>query len=245
MLTNQYFKELHRLLDKVEKTQTENIIKTACKLVDTIIKGGKVFVFGCTHAGILAQEMFYRTGGLAIVNPLLPPGLTCDVRPITLTSQFERLQGFGCKVIEQSPIGDGDMLIIHSVSGRNNVPVDMAMTASEKNAYVVSITNIAYSSESTSRHESGKRLFEVSDLVIDNCGCFGDATLSIDGFAQRVSPSSTVIGAAIINAIVAEATSEFLKRNITPPVFVSANIDGGDEHNKVMLEKYKDQIFYL
>jgi uncharacterized phosphosugar-binding protein len=131
------------------------------------------------------------------------------------------------------------------VSGRNNVPVDLSMYAREHGVEVISITNKEYSSNVSSRHPTGKRLFEVSDLCIDNCGCFGDAALDIEGLPEKVAPTSTVIGAAILNALVAETVSEFINRGMIPPVFVSANMEGGDEHNARMLEEYKDNIKYM
>ena len=32
---------------------------------------------------------------------------------------------------------------------------------------------------------------------------------------------------------------------IVPPVFLSANLDGGDEHNRKIFKEYKDNIFYM
>jgi uncharacterized phosphosugar-binding protein len=102
-----------------------------------------------------------------------------------------------------------------------------------------------YSAKSASRHSNGKRLFEVADLVIDDCGIFGDAAIKVDGFAGLVAPTSTVTGAAIINSICAEAVALFIEAGIAPPVFMSANIDGGDAYNAEIMEKYKDKITYM
>ena len=91
----------------------------------------------------------------------------------------------------------------------------------------------------------GKRLFECADLVLDNCGAIGDAAVAIEDFAERTGPTSTAVGAAILNAMVCAAVGEFKRRGVTPPVFMSANLEGGDAHNKVILEQYKDQISYM
>ena len=240
-----YINRLIEMLGELRDAESEAISIAAKRVVDTVTAGSRCFVFGCTHAGILAQEAFYRTGGLVVMNPILPPGLTCDVRPITATSALERDERYGSIVFTSSGMKRGDMLIISSVSGRNGVPVQLALDARAAGVYTVAITSIAYSSAETSRHPSGKRLFEVCDLVIDNHGRVGDAELEIDGFAGRVSPTSTVTGAAIINAICAEAAAEFVARGIEPPVFMSANVDGGDEYNARIMEKWKDKILYL
>jgi uncharacterized phosphosugar-binding protein len=245
MISHLYFETLHGILESIERSQGMAIQKAAEQLVDTVLEGNKVYFFGCTHAGILSQEAFYRTGGLAVINPIFPKGLQCDVVPITATSALERKDGYGAEIVKQYGVKPGDMLFVHSVSGRNAVPVDMAIEARRQGAFVVAITSIQYSMQSSARGAAGKRLFEVSDLVIDNCGCFGDAAVVVEGFAQQVSPTSTVAGAAIVNAIVAEATEMFIKRGHAPPVFMSANVDGGDAHNDTLMQKYKNQIDYL
>ena len=109
----------------------------------------------------------------------------------------------------------------------------------------MAITNMEYSQGVTSRHDSGKKLYELADLVIDNCGDFEDAAISIDGFAQKIGATSTIAGAAIGNAIVVEAAAILKARGVEPPIFHSANVDGGDEFNKKIFEKYRDRIFYL
>ena len=245
MINNKYFQILHDILDKIEHTQSQPILEAAERLVNTVMEGNKVYFFGCTHAGILSQEAFYRTGGLAVINPIFAKGLQCDTVPITETSALERKDGYGAQIAAEFGLKQGDLLFIHSVSGRNSVPVELALEARKLGAFVVCITSLEYSKQSSPRGASGKRLYEASDLIIDNCGCFGDAAVNVEGFAQQVSPTSTVAGAAIVNAIVAEATELFVKRGQVPPVFISANIDGGDAHNKVLMQKYKKQIDYM
>lgn len=245
MYVEKYFSEVGKVLDEALATQKEKMEAAAAKLVETVAASGRIFFFGCTHAGILAQEAFYRTGGLVVVNPIFPPGLTCDVVPITLTSQMERIDDYGAKAADAAGISKGDMVFIHSVSGRNAVPVDMAIRAREVGAYVVAITSIQYSEASSPRAKCGKRLFEVADIVIDNCGTFGDALVQVGDFPQKVAPSSTVVGAAIVNAIVAESVYLFMEKGIEPPVFMSANIDGGDAYNAKTMARYKDQITYM
>ena len=227
------------------ETQKETILKVSEEVADAIRDKKNVFVFGCSHAGILAEEVFYRTGGLAVINPIFFPGFMLNTRPITMTSQLERVKGIGKTLLEQNRVSKGDVLIIHSVSGRNTVPVEMALEAKKLGAYTACITNVAYSSAVSSRHESGKRLYEVCDFVIDNCGCVGDAAITLPGLAAKIGPTSTAVGAALINALVIEAVESLIASQVVPPVFMSANLDGGDEHNKKIFEEYKNNIFYM
>jgi uncharacterized phosphosugar-binding protein len=96
-----------------------------------------------------------------------------------------------------------------------------------------------------SRHSSGKRLHEVADLVLDNCGEPGDAVVDVPGLNQRTGPTSDVVGAAILHSVVAQVIENLIDQGLTPPVFVSANLDGGDAHNQRILEEYGDRIHYL
>ena len=242
---NAYFENLNRVLTEVQDTQSEALEEGAKLLCEATLNDHNIFAFGCSHAGLLALELYYRTGGMANINPVRGPGLCCDVDPATMTSEIERLPQYGTILANNQPIGEGDVVIIHSVSGRNTVTVDFAKRCREKGAKVIALTNLTYSRSVTSRHPSGKRLFEEADLVLDNCGCPGDSSLEIKGVPEKVAPTSTAVGAAMVNAMMARAVELITEAGGVAPIFMSANLDGGDEHNKKMLAKYKKHIFYM
>jgi len=244
-MKKQYFDEIHRILQQVEDTQAPAMDALSARMAQAVREHRNIYVFGCSHAGILAEELFYRTGGLAVINPILPPGLTLTVRPVTMTSQIERLPGYGKTIIQSAGVSKGDVLIIHSVSGRNPVPVEAALEARERGAYVAGLTNLAYSRSVSSRAQCGKRLFEVCDCVIDNCGSVGDAVCEIEGLPEKVAASSTAVGAAILNAVTAQTVELLVASGVTPPVFLSANVEGGDAHNARILKEYADNIKYM
>jgi uncharacterized phosphosugar-binding protein len=129
-----------------------------------------------------------------------------------------------------------------STSGRNPVPIDVALTPKNKGAYTIVITSLEYSLSQPSRHQSGKLLYEVADLVINNYSIKGDAILSHESVPVPFSPTSTVIGSAILNAIFAEAIVFMAENGFEPPIFLSGNIEGADDHNNKIIEKYKDRI---
>lgn len=240
-----YLSAVREVLDKVEASQLPAMERASNWICEAIIGDRSVFAFGCSHAGLLALELYYRTGGLAVINPVRAPGLCLDIDPATMTSQMERIPGYGEIIIDNQPIRSGDVILIHSVSGRNAVSVDAAMRAKALGCRVIALTNLAYSRAQASRHISGLRLCDAADLVIDNCGCIGDSAIRIDGVNENVAPTSTAIGAAIVNAVMARAAELIAQKGVTPPVFMSANIEGGDAHNKAMLEKYGRHIFYM
>lgn len=245
MNADRYIQIAQETIEKAWSTQRSKIQTVAKVMAETIIHKNSVFIFGCSHAGILAEEAFYRTGGLAVINPIFFPALMLNTRPVTMTSKVERISGIGKILADENGLSEGDLLIIHSVSGRNTVPVELAEEAAKRGVITVAITNVAYSSAVTSRHPSGKRLFEVCDYVIDNCGPVGDATVEIPGLPERIGPTSTVCGTALLNGIIIETTDQIIQSGTVPPIFMSANLDGGDEHNAVIMEQYHNQIRYM
>jgi uncharacterized phosphosugar-binding protein len=147
--------------------------------------------------------------------------------------------------VKYIPIGAGDVVLVHSVSGRNAAPVEVALYAKQQGAKVIALTSLDYSRSVAPRSGTGYRLYEVADLVIDNGAPRGDAIVQLKGFPQPVAPVSTVLGAALVNAVVAEACAILLERGISPPVFMSANLDGGDAHNARLMERYRGRVLYL
>lgn len=245
MQGNLYIENVLETTKKAWESQQQQFDVLREQMVRAIREKHSIYLFGCSHAGILAEEMFYRTGGLALINPIFFPGFMLNTRPITMTSQLERIEGIGKTLLSQNHVKAGDFLLIHSVSGRNTVPVEMAMEARKMGVFVACITNLEYSKSVSSRHPSGKHLFEVSDVVIDNCGVVGDAAIKMDGLTEKVGPTSTAVGTAILNALVVDVIEELVNAGEVPPIFMSANLDGGDEHNRKMMEEYKDNIFYM
>jgi len=240
-----YLNNIISILNKSRETQIDAIDAGAQMLCDATLNGGNIFAFGCSHAGLLALELYYRTGGMANINPVRAPGLTLDADPATLTSQMERLDKYGTHIADTLRLKCGDVVIIHSVSGRNNVTVDFALRAREMGARVIAITNMNTTVNVSSRHPSGKNLYQVADLTIDNGGCMGDSSIEIPGVPEKVGPTSTAVGAALLNAMITQAVGLIVESGGEAPVFISANVEGGDEHNAAVLNKYKDNIFYM
>ena len=240
-----YISVVNETIARAWNSQQEKIAAAAEQIAEAIKRKNNVFIFGCSHAGILSEEVFYRTGGLAVINPIFFPGFTLNTKPVTMTSRLERIPGIGRMLLLENHLRKGDVLLIHSVSGRNTVPVEMAIEASKTGVYVIALTNMEYSSGAASRHPSGKKLYEVSDLVLDNCGVPGDAAIRLEGLEEAVGPTSTAVGAALMNGLIIEVVEKLINDKIVPPVFLSANLDGGDEHNRKIFKEYKDNIFYM
>lgn len=241
----EYIQHIKSLIDVVEREEASHIAECIQILADAICSKNSIYIFGASHAGILSQESFYRAGGLVPITPIWAREVLVNVDPITLTSSMERCVGYGTIIARTYKFKRGDVVIVHSVSGRNPVSVEVAQVAHQEGCTVIGVTNLSYSQQTTSRHPSGKRLFEICDIVLDNHGEIGDACVEVAGTGMKAGPTSTIIGALMLNTIYTEVANELVKRGMdTPPIFYSANVDGGDEKNRVIFEKYKDQIHY-
>ena len=193
-------------------------------IANAIVQGGTLHVFGMGHSHMLAEELYVRAGGLACVNAILEPSLMLHEDPARAT-ELERQEGLAAEILVKHEMRAGDVLIVVSNSGRNPVPIEMALLAKERGLVVIALTSLAHSQAVASRHSSGGRLFEVADVVLDNGGEVGDAVLEVEGHPTRACPTSTVIGAAILNAVVAAIIEELLGMGVVPPVLVSSNVD--------------------
>lgn len=242
---HKYYQRISEILSDVFDQESKSMEQAAQALANANEEGRSIFGFGCNHAGLITLELFYRTGGMVTVNPIRAPGMMLELSPPTMTSEMERIPGYGKIILNNEPCKAGDVLIIHSVSGRNAVPIDMAECARQKGMTVIVITNMNTATSVTSRHSSGKMLHDFASILIDNHGDRGDATIQLEGFDQKLASSSTVVGAAILNAVTARASEILWSKGINPPVFMSGNIDGGDAYNKAVIAEHKDQIFYM
>ena len=241
-----YIDVVRQLIDTIEEQESEHMEQCVELLCECVLSKHSIYTFGASHAGILSEELFYRAGGLMLFNPIFGRELMLDTSPITQTSHMERLVGYGTELArDQASFQPGDVLIAHSVSGRNPVTIEIAQAARDAGAKVIAITNVSYSQSVTSRHPSGLRLFELADVVLDNHGDVGDASVAIEGMDQKVSPTSTVVGAVMLNSIVAALVQRLIDAGMEhPPVFYSANLDGGDELNQKLIAEYRDCIHY-
>lgn len=217
-----YLQEVKCLVERLED-QLQAVEIAADWVAQSIGQGGLLYVSGTGHSHMIAEEVFYRAGGLVAVNPILEPSLLLD-RGAVKSSQLERLHGLGGLIIDDYGLTEADTLILASNSGRNAVPIDMAMRAKEKGCRVIAIVSADHTQQTTSRHDSGKKLSDVADLVLDNAAPYGDAAITLEGLSDRVGPLSTIAGVAIINAIVVRVIEKLLASGEDVAVFSSANL---------------------
>jgi len=241
-----YTEQVKILMDRIIEEESDNLEKGAKLLADAIEGDGRIFAWGSTHSSTTMQDIYVRAGGLMVINAIFIPGLEAlQTGPFGITSRIERLQGYAEIVLDYTPIRAGDVLIVVSVSGRNAVPIEMAKVAKQRGIKVIAVTGYEYSKTVTPRHPDGKNMYAYADVVIDNKAKAGDAILEAKIMPTKFCPVSGITTTHALQCLVAETVEELLIRGITPPVFMAQNVDGGEEYNNKLFEKYRDKIFYL
>ncbi|WP_405979405.1 SIS domain-containing protein [Streptomyces sp. NBC_00158] len=244
-LAGQFFDAAIGLLERVRDEEGSRITEAGTVIAEAVASGNRLFAFGAGHSSLPAQDVVYRAGGLALMNFLAVPGTAgVDVMPATLGSALERVDGLAGAVLDSSPASAGDVLVIISLSGRNALPVEMAMNARAIGLKVIGVTSVAYATETKSRHVSGTYLKDHCDIVLDSKISVGDAELSLDGIDAPFAPASTVVTSAIMQAVMAAAAGELVARGVEPPLLRSGNVDGGHEWNGRVMQEYGDRIFF-
>jgi uncharacterized phosphosugar-binding protein len=238
---------LGRIAMMVERLQKEQLgpIREAGRLVAEVLRADRlVHVFGTGHSHMLAEEGLYRAGGLAPVNAILESGLMLH-EGAAVSTRLEKLPGYSPILAGKYGFQEGDLLIVISNSGVNAAPVEMALLAKEAGLKVLAITSMAYSKSADLKPEVSARLYELADLTLDNLGEPGDAVIEVDGTSLKVGPSSTVIGATLLNAVFVEATCTLAAEGVEPPVYRSSNMPGASEHNRRLVERFKTRVRHL
>jgi len=230
----------------IKEEESKNIEKAAALLVSAIEGEGKIFAWGSTHSSTAMQDIYMRAGGLMVINAIFIPGLEAlQVKPFGLTSKIERLEGYAEIILDHTPIQMGDVLILVSSSGRNAVPIEMAKIAKERGIKVIAVTSYEYTKSVKSRHHDGKNMYYYADIILDNKVEAGDAILEAPECPAKFGPSSGITTIALLHCLVIETIEQLLLKGITPPIFMSQNLDGGEEFNELMIDQYKEKIFYL
>lgn len=242
----QYFSTILSIQQRVIDTQQDALRAAVVILEQTLQADGRIFIFGSGHSHLLAEEGHYRAGGLAAVVPILHSALMLHEGAV-LSTLLERQMGIAEPLLAGYQPEPRDCLIAISNSGVNAVPVEMAQSARRRGLKVIAIVALAYAMQAK-LSAVGYRLMDVADVVIDNGGVPGDAVTPISAASREIyaGPSSTVVGAFILNALFVEAAARVAQaRDDLPPVYTSANLPNSAEHNAALLEKFRPRNPHL
>jgi uncharacterized phosphosugar-binding protein len=218
---------------RIEQTQLAVIDEVARRCAEVIAADGLVHLFGSGHSRIAVEEMFPRYGSFPGFHPIVELSLTnyhgvVGANGMSQAMFLENVEELGRVILGNYRLDPArDLMIVVSSSGANSVPIEVALEARRLGLSVIAITSIEHSTRATSRHSSGKRLFEVADLVIDTCTPAGDAGVVIDGMESPVGPLSTVGAVTVINMI-KTGVAQRLTDAGQPPVVITSSVLVGE-----------------
>ena len=244
-VADRYFEVLIERLAEVRATQTEAIDRAAEACARSIAADKLVFSFGTGHGALPALEMFPRTGTIVGFRPIVESTMISFHRVwgdmgARQYRFIHAVEGYGKAILRSHQIDPADSIVLFSHSGINAVILDIALGAKEKGLTIVAVTSLPHSSASPSRHSSGKRLFEVADIVIDTRASLSDASIRVEGLDAPVGANSTSVAIAIAHAIVATTAEKLVRRGIAPYVMVNPNTAGKEAANAANDRNYEE-----
>lgn len=233
------------LLNTIAEKEEKNLQLAAEKIAEAFLANSSIYVFGCTHSAILAEDVFYRAGAPTFWRPLWGPGMSITTTPGFLTSAVEHNEEIGREVINCSRLQKGDVLLLASTSGKNGAPVAVAEAALQKGAVLIILTSSFYKDQKGNHSKyANLTAFRDQAVIIDNHVPLGDAVLDVANCPM--GPVSTIAGSFIMQTLSALAVEKIAAKGEVPPVFKSSNAPGGLEHNLKLLEKKEvREAFYL
>lgn len=240
-----FFEQAQVRVEQLQRTQLEPIRKAATLLAGSLAAGGVIHIFGTGHSVAFAMELANRAGGLVPMDVVALTDLCSrggEPWSILEDPEVERDPQVAHRVLATHRLEPSDAFIIVSNSGRNGSTVEMALEVKRRGLPLVVVTSLEHTRVVTSRHPSGKKLYEVGDVVIDNRSPYGDALLKDPRLESAICSISSITGGFIAQALTAEIARILLEQGLVPPVLISANVDGADEHNKKLRDQYAGRI---
>lgn len=235
-----YFTAIESLMKKVSQQEQKSVEEVAKEIVNRLTQGGIIQLFGCGHSQLLTAEPFYRAGGIVPIQPIFIESLMLHEGALQ-SSKNEKNPAFFKTFEAELDFRPEDVVVVISTSGSNPVPVDVANKAKACGAYVISIQSLNYNaSNQPAKHDSGHRLEDVVDGILNTDVPIGDGVLTWEGLAY--GPASSVLGNLLLHGTLSRVVEIMVEKGIEPPVFKSSNISGSAAYNAELIAKYEDRI---
>jgi uncharacterized phosphosugar-binding protein len=250
MLAKQWLNNVRGIMDNIENSQMENIRKAAEVMANTIEAGRWVHTFGCGHATIPVEEMYPRIGGFVGFHPMieLPLSFFTRITGEMGVHQFvflERVEGYGVEIMKGYNFDEKDTMWLFSHSGINNVNIDIAIEAKKKNMTVIAYGSAEAAKGKQTRHSSGKTIFDIADIVVDNCAPVEDASVPLKDHQDKVGPVSTMAFITTVWMTVTTVAEILANRGVKLFIHPSHNVPGdttAKERLEEALAEYKKRI---
>jgi uncharacterized phosphosugar-binding protein len=250
MLALEWLNQSRGVMDRIEATQMENIRKAAELMAASIAAGRWVHTFGCGHATIPVEEMYPRIGGFVGFHPMieLPLSFFTHIVGEMGVRQFvflEGVEGYGQRIMESYTFDSRDTMWLFSHTGINSVNIDIAIRARELGMKVVVCGSVQGAESRSSRHSSGKTLFQVADVVVDNCAPLTDASVPIKNHRDPIAPVSTMAFVTLVWMVIASTAEILVNQGVTLFIHPSHNQPGDTSAHQrldLALQEYKRRI---
>ncbi len=236
MLKENYFKTAQVLLDRVYLQNQAEIERLGPLMAESVAAGGVIHTFGSGHSEIVGREMVGRAGGLVCVSAILD----------TTGGFIENLAGYGRELAARYDrnhgLREGEFIIVISNSGKNCSPIEVAEYAKEKGLKVIALTSVGMAQQVKTTHPSGRKLHEIADYVLDNCGSMGDAIVELPEKGKFAGPTSTLAGGLLINLLQMEILDCLAAKDRDAPLLRSQNTEGAMEANRELARSYQGRL---
>ena len=250
MLALEWLANARSIMQKIEETQLDSIKAAATAMADSIEKNHWVHTFGCGHATIPVEEMYPRIGGFVGFHPMveLPMTFFTGITGQMGIHQFlflERAEGYGDAIMKSYHFEKEDCIWIFSHTGINNVNIDVALRAKELGLKVIVYGSAAEAKGKTTRHPSGKTLFEIADIVVDSCVPVVDASVVLKNHQDKIGPVSTLAFVTLVWMTITTCAEILADRGVKLYIHPSHNVPGdttAHERLDACLAEYKRRV---
>ncbi len=244
-----YLAAIREVMERVATGQTEAIGRAAELIADSVRRGGVVHAFGTGHSEALAMEIAGRAGGLVPSNRISLKDLVIrggEPSSVLFDEKLERDPAVAHRLYALVKTEPSDVFVIASNSGINGCVVEFARLVTDHGHPLIAITSREHSARVESRHPSGRKLTDYAHVILDNGAPYGDAVLPLPAVegesAGAVCGVSSITAALLAQLVIAEVIRLLLEAGQVPPVYLSANIPGGDAHNQELEARYAGRI---
>jgi len=250
MLAKQWLNNARDVMSRIEETQLGKIQEAATVMADSIEAGRWVHTFGCGHATIPVEEMYPRIGGFVGFHPIVELPLTFFTR---ITGEMgvhqfvflERVEGYGVEIMKGYNFDARDTMWLFSHTGINNVNIDVALEAKKRGMKVIAYGSAAAAAGKTSRHSTGKTIFDIADIVVDSCAPIIDASVDLKNHQDKVGPVSTMAFVTCVWMTVTTVAEILADRGVKLFINPSHNVPGDTTAKQRLddaLAEYKKRV---
>lgn len=239
-----YLDALAPIMARVGGQAAGSVQEAAELVVASLREGGIVQAFGSGHSEALAMEVAGRAGGLVPTNRISLRDLVVfggEPPKVLGDGHLERDPSIAHRLYDLAAVSAADIFVIASNSGVNGSIVEFARLVKQRGHRLIAITSFTQTTAVDSRHPSGGKLIDHADVALDNGAPYGDAVLPLPG-GGTVCAVSSITGALLAQLVGAEVVRRLLEAGEVPPVYLSANVPGGDDHNSILESRYAGRI---